>query len=122
MKIAWTSGRSTRSYLTGIWPGTKTPTIGSRLQRPVQPVWCRMMSSAARGGDVLAELVEHLVAAGGVFAGGRADLDADAVARRPLAERFLGLLDQHFKLLKNVHFLRRGLKPRQDCQWMLEFG
>ena len=38
VKISWTSSRSTRSYLTGIWPGTMTPTIGSRLQRPVQPV------------------------------------------------------------------------------------
>ena len=58
--------------------------------------------AAARGGDVLAELVEHLVAAGGVFAGGRADLDADPVARRPLPERFLGLLDQRVELLRNV--------------------
>ena len=40
---------------------------------------------AAGGGDVLAELVEHLVAAGGVFAGGRADLDADRARRPPAA-------------------------------------
>ena len=44
VKISWTRLRSTRSYLIGIWPGTNTPTIGSRLQRPVQPVRCRRMS------------------------------------------------------------------------------
>ena len=47
---------------------------------------------AAGGGDVLAELVEHLVAAGGVFAGGRADLDANPIGGRPPPERLLGSL------------------------------
>lgn len=57
---------------------------------------------AARGGDVLAELVGHLVAAGGVFAGGRADLDANPIARRPLPHGFFGLLDQGVELLRDV--------------------
>jgi len=48
---------------------------------------------AARGGDVFAKLVKNLAASGGVFAGGRADLDADRIARGLLAERFFGLMD-----------------------------
>ncbi len=44
-KILCTRARSTRSYLTGILPGTVMPTMGSLLQRPVQPVLWMTMSS-----------------------------------------------------------------------------
>ena len=44
-KILWATSRVTRSYFTGILPGTTTPTMGSLLQRPVQPVWWMTMSS-----------------------------------------------------------------------------
>ena len=59
------------------------------------------MSFAAGGGDVLAELVEHLIAAGGVLAGGRADLDADRVAAARSSQRLLGPLGQGFELFVN---------------------
>ena len=39
---------------------------------------------AARGGDVLAELVEHVLRAGGVLAGGRAHLNHDPLVRQLL--------------------------------------
>ena len=41
------------------------------------------------------------VAAGGVLAGGRADLDADRLAGGPLPERLFGLLDQDVESLGN---------------------
>ena len=44
VKILWTSSRLTRSYFTGSCPGTLMPTMGSLLQRPVQPV-LRMTTS-----------------------------------------------------------------------------
>ena len=59
------------------------------------------MSLAPRGGDVLAELVEHLVRAGGVLAGGRADLDEDLVFLGPPGEGRLCLRSQGFELLTN---------------------
>ncbi len=44
VKILCTSSRFTRSYFTGSWPGTLMPTMGSLLQRPVQPVLWMTMS------------------------------------------------------------------------------
>ena len=43
--------------------------------------------AAAGGGHVLAELVQHLAGAGGLLAGGRADLDANMLVVGPLVER-----------------------------------
>ena len=78
---------------------------------------------AAGGGDVLAELVEHLVAAGGVFAGGRADLDADPVAGRPLPERFVGLFGQRFELLGNFggHVAQYNTSPGSSRRWNIQW-
>jgi hypothetical protein len=50
---------------------------------------------------VLAKLLEHLIAAGGVLASGRADLDADRVADGPLVKRRPGALGQGFELFVN---------------------
>ena len=46
------------------------------------------------GGDVLAKLLVNFLAAGGVFAGGRADLHANPIVHRPLPQRFLRLGSQ----------------------------
>ena len=56
---------------------------------------------AAGGGNVLAKLFEHLIAASGVLAGGRADLDADRVAGGPLPQRRFGALGQGLELFLN---------------------
>ena len=63
--------------------------------------------AAARGGDMFTELLQHVVAAGGVFAGGRADLDANSPVRSPLAEHVGGFLDQGFELFGDLvcHYL-----------------
>ena len=57
---------------------------------------------AAGGGHVLAELVEDFPAAGGVLAGGRADLDADAVAGRPPPEGLFRPPGERLELLGNL--------------------
>ena len=72
---------------------------------------------AAGGGDVFAELVEHLAAAGGVFAGGRADLDANPDVGRPIVEDFGGLLGQRVKLLGNFgSHAHQYNTPAWQCQ------
>ena len=76
-----------------------TPTIGSRLQRPVQPVLVEDDVAPPGGGDVLAELFEHLLGAGRMFAGCRAHLDADRIARRSLAKGLVGLGGKKGELL-----------------------
>ena len=57
---------------------------------------------ASGGGDVFAELVQDVPAAGGVFAGGRTDLDAYFVAGGPLSEDFFRPFGQRFVLLDNL--------------------
>lgn len=56
---------------------------------------------ASAGGDVLAELVHHLVGAGRMLAGCRPDLDVDPLPAGPLAVRFFRLGGQGFVLLLN---------------------
>ena len=63
---------------------------------------------AAGGGDVLAELVEHLVGAGRVLAGGRADLDHNRIASESFASTGFRLICQFFvALLYSSHDFTR---------------
>ena len=55
---------------------------------------------ASRRGDVFAELVEHLVGPGGLFARGRSDLDANGTARGLIFEAGFGLVGQKRELLR----------------------
>jgi hypothetical protein len=55
----------------------------------------------AGGGDVLAKLFDHLIATGGMLAGGRADLDTDGLAGGRFLQRGFGSLGQSLELFRN---------------------
>ena len=74
--------------------------------------------AAARGGDVLAELVEHFVGPGGLLARGRADLDPQGAPRGLLFEEGLGLVGQKLVLLghdggHDGSYRRNGRRKRE---------
>ena len=92
--------------------GHITPTIGSRLQRPVQPVWWRMMSSRPEAAMCLrnSSSTSSLPAACSQVA--EPTWMRIRSLGRPPAERFLGPLDQRLELLGNLVVT---VTPMFDC-------
>jgi hypothetical protein len=56
---------------------------------------------AAGGGDEFAELIGHVAAAGGLFAGGRSNLDSDLLVAVSLFQRIFRPAGEYVELLAN---------------------